>query len=98
MRARSSDVSIGDIRNNATEKNSSHWVSDMCIPSQLCLIERHLLSTRSDAIRVAKGEAIVLRAPFEMLGDCIAESQGCNNENGQNGDWLSHLRRLRVGR
>lgn len=97
MRARSLAVSIGDIRSNATEKNKRHWVSDFPDARLAWFIEGGLLS-RSDAFGVAEGEAIVLRALFEVLGDCTAEGQGCNNENGQNGDRLSHLRRLRVGR
>lgn len=40
----------------------------------------------------------MLRAPFQALGDGTAEGQGYNNENGQNGDPLPHLRCLRVVR
>src|SRR5688572_29031962 len=50
-----------------------------------------LLSRRSEVFGVADGEAIVLRALFEVLGNCTAEGHGRNNENGQNGDRLSHL-------
>jgi hypothetical protein len=93
----SSDVSIGDIRSKATENNKSPGGSDFLRAGLMRVIEP-LLSRRSDVFGVAEGEAIVLRALFEVLGDGAAEGHGCNNENRQNGDRLSHLRRLRVGR
>ena len=39
MRARSSDVSIGYIRSNATEKNKRQWVSNFPDARLVCFIE-----------------------------------------------------------